>query len=434
MADNPNTTALTTYPPAIVVASKVVTVIAADKSRTGTITFSASISVSTVSGNVAHGTYINWPGSEPSPTYLPLDVGEALSGTIIASATQTGTGPIGPLPPKSTGENDSPESSNSSSGVSTGAIAGAAVGCLIAGLLLGFAIAFFFLRRRKQAEQNGAGASDDSKAYYPASSPVETKLQLEKFLLDSSPDKEIASELRSLGTLIQQHVENNYHLQPVQEDPRVLAASLVQLGVVNGGSLAPDALAQLALEPNTRHVALQHVISQVLFTSVDVSSRSALSMLPAPLAAFLRSIPPKEAGDKTEVTSSALNQWRALSAFLLHPARSQRTPLPTSSAAVTPQAAALSEALDTFLGYFVASDEGARSQQRSHLQAVIAETTKLGYVLLSQPSEWRFVHALNQNTGGRVAVVCAGLVKVTDKDGTPYPVPKQVVQPQTVLI
>jgi hypothetical protein len=134
------------------------------------------------------------------------------------------------------------------------------------------------------------------------------------------------------------------------------------------------------------------------------------------------------------VTSFALNQWRALSAFLLHPARSQRTPLPTSSAAVTPQAAALSNALDTFLGYFVASDEGARSQQRSHLQAVIAETTKLGYVLLSQPSEWRFVHALSQNTGGRVAVVCAGLVKVTERDGTPYPVPKQVVQPQTVLI
>jgi len=82
----------------------------------------------------------------------------------------------------------------------------------------------------------------------------------------------------------------------------------------------------------------------------------------------------------------------------------------------------------------VASDEGSRSQQRSHLQAVIGETTKFGYVLLSQPSEWRFVHALSQQTGGRVAVVCAGLIKVTDKDGTPYQAPKQVIAPQTVLV
>jgi hypothetical protein len=373
--------------------------------------------------NPATAQIIGFYGQQTSTASLFKDANTSMGGATPTSADDTTNESAGSV-----------QSAQSSSGVSNGAIAGAAVGCLIAGLLLGFAVAFFFLRRRRQAEQNGAGVFDDSKAYYAASPPIETKLQLDKFLLDSSPDKEIASELRSLGTLIQQHVENNYHLQPVPEDPRVLAASLVQLGVANGGSLAPDALAQLALEPNTRYVALQHVISQVLFTSVDVSSRSALSMLPAPLAAFLRSIPPKEAGDNTEVTSSALNQWRALSAFLLHPARSQRTPLPTSSAAMTPQAAALSDALDTFLGYFVASDEGARSQQRSHLQAVIAETTKLGYVLLSQPSEWRFVHALNQNTGGRVAVVCAGLVKVTGKDGTPYPVPKQVVQPQTVLI
>jgi len=196
------------------------------------------------------------------------------------------------------------QSPSSSSGTDTGAIAGAAVGCLVAGLLLGFAIAFFFLRRRKQAEQNGNSPSDESKAYFAAvpSPPAQTKVPLDKFLLDSSPDKEIASELRSLGTLIQQHVENNYHLQPIHEDPRVLAMLLVQLGVVNGSSLTPDVLAQLTLDPSTRYVALQHVISQVLFTSVDVSSRSPLSMLPAPLAAFLRSIPQKEAGDKSEGT------------------------------------------------------------------------------------------------------------------------------------
>lgn len=147
---------------------------------------------------------------------------------------------------------------------------------------------------------------------------------------------------------------------------------------------------------------------------------------------------------QTAVSSLALNQWRTLSAFLLHPARSQRTPLPTSHTALAPQAAALAHALDSFLGYFAAgSDKEGRSQQRGHLEAVIAETTKFGYVLLSQPSEWRFVHVpgpsqqgqQGQQTGGAlVAVVCPGLVKVTDKDGTPYPVPQEAVAPSTVLI
>ncbi|KAK0648208.1 hypothetical protein B0T16DRAFT_326817, partial [Cercophora newfieldiana] len=421
--------------------------------------FLASISVTKIGlNNIAEGTFLQWLDKEkekPAPDLLVLNPGDTLAGVWVpAQATTAGTTPTPeptattgrPLPTPDSGSNGGTSAampSNSSTGINTGAIAGAAVGCLVGGLLLGFAIAFFFLRRRKQAEQNGQSSPDESKAYFAAASTSsESKFPLDKFLLDTSPDKEIASELHSLGTLIQQHVENNYHLQPVHEDPRVLAVSLVQLGVASGSSLTPDVLAQLALDQNTRYVALQHVISQVLFTSVDVSSRSALSMLPAPVAAFLRSMPQKEAEDKSEglltnivhpaVSSFALNQWRALSAFLLHPARSQRTPLPTSSAAVTSQAAALSNALDTFLGYFVAADEGSRSQQRSHLQAVIGETTKLGYVLLSQPSEWRFVHTLGQKTGGRVAVVCAGLVKVTDKDGTPYPAPKQVVAPQTV--
>lgn len=129
--------------------------------------------------------------------------------------------------------------------------------------------------------------------------------------------------------------------------------------------------------------------------------------------------------------SYALNKWRMLTAFLLHPSRSQRTPLPAHSSAVAHQAAALATALDAFLGQFAPADEAGRFQQNSHLQAVIAECTKLGYVLLSQPSEWRFVHVPPRQSGGgrRTATVCAGLLKVTHKDGTAYGTPQEVVAP-----
>jgi hypothetical protein len=158
----------------------------------------------------------------------------------------------------------------------------------VAGLLFGFALAFFLFRDKRPAHRDRSRRPPRAEAGF----------QVDKFLLDSNADAQIAAELRSLDILIEQHVENNYHLGPVQADPRALAVSLTRLGIGNGGGLASEAVAQLALEPTTRYVALRHVISRVLFTSVDVSARSELSMLPAPLAAFLRSIPQWEAGER----------------------------------------------------------------------------------------------------------------------------------------
>lgn len=131
--------------------------------------------------------------------------------------------------------------------------------------------------------------------------------------------------------------------------------------------------------------------------------------------------------------SIALNQWRSLSAFILHPSRSQRTQLSISTAAVSSQAAGLADALDTFLDYFV--DENNLFQQKTHLEAVITECAKFGYVLLSQPHEWHLVN--NPGPGhqqGYTAMVRAGLVKVPLRDGSPAGSPQQVVEPVTVVV
>ena len=134
------------------------------------------------------------------------------------------------------------------------------------------------------------------------------------------------------------------------------------------------------------------------------------------------------------MTSIALNKWRVLSAFLLHPARSQRTPLPASSPAISAQVDGLAAALNRFLQYFVPGDDKAQAQQMNHLKDVIVECTKLGYTVLSQPSDWRFVHTQGRGVGGRTAVVCAGLVKVTHRDGTPFSSPNEVVAPTIVRV
>lgn len=123
-------------------------------------------------------------------------------------------------------------------------------------------------------------------------------IQLAHFLLDATPDGEMAAEVHSLGQLIQQHVESAYHTQRVQVERHELAQAAANLGLGqgSGSSLGADDVASLALDPRTRHLALQHVLSFVLFTSIDFGARSRLSMLPSPIAAFLQSVPPPERG------------------------------------------------------------------------------------------------------------------------------------------
>lgn len=354
----------------------------------------------------------------------------------------------------------------SSSGISTGAIAGAAVGCAFAGLILGLAVAWLLLRRRWKKNDTGQpdgvaviATSPESKDYSSVSvNPSGSEAQIDQFLLIATPDKEIGTELQSLGDLIHQHVENHYEFGPSPASASVLSQSLVNLGFIQGSGLSADAIAALCIQPESRQAGLRHVLSHVIFRSIDVNSRSFLSMLPAPLAAFLQSIPPAEQQHSNRlskypgetspshrgrplmrptplVTSLALSKWRSLSALLLHPNPAERSPLPVSEDVVGPQALALANALNTFLHYFVASDEVSTHEQTSHLQAVIIECTKLGYVLLSQPSDWQFVFETDGTSARqRPVVVCPGLEKLGHGDGTRYSSPRRVVEPLAISV
>ncbi|KAH7115504.1 hypothetical protein B0J13DRAFT_487778 [Dactylonectria estremocensis] len=326
--------------------------------------------------------------------------------------------------------------------VPTGALAGAVVGCALGGLIFGFAAAWFVLRRRwKKSSGRRAGSvavvdtSHEPKEHVRptvATGSYTNDIQLDQFLLSATPDREIGAELQSLGDLIQQHVENHYHLGPAPVGASVSSQGLVKLGFTQGSGLSAEAVAALCAQPESRQVGIRHVISEIVFRSIDAHSRSRLSMLPVPVAAFLQSIPPAEQQDgNPHVISVAVSKWRQLSAILLHPSPLDRSPLPISEPVVSHQALALANALNTFLHYFVAPDEASRQEQTSHLQAVIVECTKLGYVLFSQPSDWQFVFKVGGvNTRQQGVVVCPGLNKLSPPDGSRrYSSPRRVVEP-----
>ncbi|OAR01144.1 hypothetical protein LLEC1_05186 [Akanthomyces lecanii] len=337
------------------------------------------------------------------------------SATPATTNTKTGTSKS-PTPTSST----SPPVSSHSSGISTGATAGIAIGCALVGLAIGLLLAFCLFRRKgKRNSLVGNGVLPREFEAYPSDkgAPVHD-VQLNQFLLEATPDRDIVQETQSIGSLIDQHVESYYHTHPITVDTRALASVLSQSGFLfttNPACLDAQGAAALCLDPRSRRVGLRHILMRVLFSSIDVHPFHGPSMLPAPAASFLRAIPPAESdrfGDPQEKASPflrltalaanavALRKWRNLSAFLLHPARSQRTSLPPGDAAVAMQAQELASSLNSFLRFFV--DQQQQHQQVGHLQAMIEECGKLGYMLFSHPSDWEFIYEASAPTPGVV--------------------------------
>lgn len=230
--------------------------------------------------------------NEPKPK--PPPISSSPSQHISSSPTNASTD--GASATSTASQTPSPINSAQAAGLGSGAIAGIAIGCVIAGLIIGAVAALCLLRRRqdKHAVPEYLPMKYSSGEKVLPLAPVSDKLQLDQFLLDSKPDADIAAELQSLGQLIQQHVENNYHLQPVQRSPNVLAQTLVQLGLYEQDSSAAISLASLAVDPRTRWAALQHVISRVTFASSSLDGHSPISLLPPFSGAFVQTLPPIE--------------------------------------------------------------------------------------------------------------------------------------------
>ncbi|KAH8660367.1 hypothetical protein BX600DRAFT_467609 [Xylariales sp. PMI_506] len=239
----------------------------------------------------------------------------------------------------------------------------------------------------------------------------------------------MATEMRNLSSLIQLHVENNYHLQPIPQSSGRITQELLNLGLPSTGPLNASHLTNLVLDSNTRYAALQFVISKVIFDSVTLDTSTLISLLPAFVPAFIRDLPPveKNAGS-TEAFLAAVTKWRQLSAFLFHPHRSDRSPLIPSADMSTQQAQQLAVTLNRFLEPFVAaSDRDGHYEQENHLREVIVECATFGYLIFSQPSEIRFYFEGDDRVG-EIAVF-PGLERVSDEQGRRLPQPQVLIAP-----
>lgn len=120
--------------------------------------------------------------------------------------------------------------------------------------------------------------------------------EMDKFLPIPKADRELARELQSLGHLVQQHVEDHYHVEPKFTTTGFISQSLVDLGFGDDTKGVPSAaqLATMAANPSIRHVALQHIIMRVVFASLTLKSNSKISLLPPAIVDLVRDMPPIE--------------------------------------------------------------------------------------------------------------------------------------------
>lgn len=120
---------------------------------------------------------------------------------------------------------------------------------------------------------------------------------LDQFLAVPKSDKELEEELERLGKLIQHHVEDpDYYITRKRNLTPPLNMYLWDLGLRNTDNTLPSfsKLQAMALDPNMRSTALQHVIARVIFGSLSVKPVGKISLLPPLVSSLMRDMPPCE--------------------------------------------------------------------------------------------------------------------------------------------
>ncbi|KAI1178465.1 hypothetical protein F4777DRAFT_575999 [Nemania sp. FL0916] len=359
------------------------------------------------------------PSSSTSPA-VNTSSSSSSTTSISSSSSFVGSPLTSPVSASPTVQTSSTASSHAQShSISDAAVAGLGVGVAIAGLLLGILMSFLVFRHYRKRQNPPVYISQSEKGeIIPLNVRTADPILLEQFLLDPVPQSKISQELQSLGQLIQQHCETYYHLLTVHISESELAGNLTLLGIGNRSMSRTTNTTTLLMNPATRLTAIRHIIAKVVFGSIAPITTSGLSLLPPGVSAMMSRIPlTEENTGNHRATETALTQWRQLSAFLLHPNRSDRTPLVPSDDLLVGQEHKLTTALNACLEPFVKRGGDQIYEQESHLEQVIKECATFGYLLFSQPSEYRL--RFENGEGGGV-IVCPGLYKVVNDNGSYY--------------
>ena len=170
-----------------------------------------------------------------------------------------------------------------------GAAAGIGVGGLVIGALLGLLVAYIFMKRSRKHSSKRRPSSIDTEKHLPVA-PIAFSA-LDETLLDRADDSQLRKSMQDLNEVIDQHVENNYHLQAFVGSRKPLEKGLAEAGY---SERSVSEVASLLINQRTRFAAIREVIARILIGNLEARCRPELSLLPPQIVGFVKSIPPVE--------------------------------------------------------------------------------------------------------------------------------------------
>jgi hypothetical protein len=120
------------------------------------------------------------------------------------------------------------------------------------------------------------------------------EMKLDRALLEPVPSSDIGMDMNAIGSQILQHVDNNYHLKPVDKLPASFTEALIATHYSSFTGISIEQLGPLLLNVQTRRSAIRHLISYFIFSRIALTCDVDTSLLPSHIIAFLRQIPPPE--------------------------------------------------------------------------------------------------------------------------------------------
>ncbi|KAG5800752.1 hypothetical protein H9Q69_000311 [Fusarium xylarioides] len=384
-----------------------------DKSESGSLTASsasnaASTKVSEPSLSTApSGSNTNSTKGGVSTVAPTKTIVETATATIIKTTTATTT---------TTPQGDD-------AGLPISAITGLTVTSVVAIVAI-FAISGLLYRKRRHQKVQPA----------PTSSPEVLRTATgfvglpTRCLLTGASDSEIKQQLSALGLLIRRHVDGHYHRDNITATLDTLYSSLRQLQL---SEAACHKIARLSIDPNSRRVAIRHLLALVIFSNLDIHTVGSLSLLPPTVKEMSQSRATALKEGHDSLVETAWESWYRITAFLMHEKPKTRSPLLPPPSAKS-QAEALISALQEYLCHFVRRDDDhSIDDQLAGLAGVIRESVKFGYEVFSHPSDWEFTYTKDEQGG---VVVVPGLAKRSSNTGELYRPPKMILTPEIATI
>jgi hypothetical protein len=269
-------------------------------------TDTTSFTVYSYNGKTAPDDVSTAPGTF-STVVIVYSAPSSTSSTTSTSTTSKSTISQSPAPTTSTSTTPS-SSGTASSNLSPNDVAGIAVGTFIAGVLLALVgtCLFAMLRKRNRHSHGRRGhyrnpgySQEDNRPMKEMSSSVqplngERDIRLDKVLLEPISSSDIKTDMSAIGSQIVQHVDNNYHLKPVDGLPASFTETLTVMRYSNFTSISTEQLGRLLLNVQTRRGAIRHLISYFIFSRIALTCDVDTSLLPSHIITFLRQMPPPE--------------------------------------------------------------------------------------------------------------------------------------------